>query len=182
MRRGSLTMVSPSSEQEVTFINDPDVEFPPERTAEPFVEDADAVPKRLDMDRSDIESFVINAQRMEEKNALNVVRNEAKETATEWLKKKSGQQRLRTDVFLLLQQSSIEEGDGTMTEAEAAELATKTFIDDYVQEAVAEAQQDIDRERRAIIQELCSMTRRDSKDRSSRTGTMNSIDFSIDAA
>lgn len=127
----------------------------------PFV--SALIPERLQMDRSEIENFVANAQRAEERKALRAVAAEAQEIATEWLKKKSGKHKVRTNAFLLLQQNGMDDAK-LLTEPEAIEVAAKNFIEDYVQEAVAEAQHDIDRERRAVVHELCGVMRAESKE------------------
>lgn len=171
-------MAHQASDRDVSFLNEPvDDRFSSDCIREPLVEEVERVRKRLSMDRADIEHFVANAHLIEEKNALNVVRAEAKETAMEWLKKKSGQHRIRTNVFLLLQQNSVDEDNDAITEDEAIQMATQAFIDDHMKEAVAEAQLEIDRERQAIVQELCGAMRR-----KSRTGTMNSIDMFTEVA
>lgn len=79
---------------------------------------------RLCMDRSEIENFVLSCHRGEERMALKVVATEAQETASEWLKKRSGKQRIRTNALLLLQQNDLED-QGIKSEADAMEIARK---------------------------------------------------------
>ncbi|OQR97289.1 hypothetical protein THRCLA_07030 [Thraustotheca clavata] len=96
----------------------------------------------------------------EEKSTLQLIANEAKQEAREWLSKRIGKKKILSDSLVLCQQYYIEKGV-ELDPLVARKEAEKVFIEKHVAEAVAEARMEIDREKQNIAHEA---TRRYAKE------------------
>ncbi|OQR93440.1 hypothetical protein ACHHYP_02551 [Achlya hypogyna] len=88
----------------------------------------------------------------EEKSTLQLVANEAKLEAREWLAKRIGKKKVLSDSLVLCQQYYAEKGID-LDPVVARKEAEKIFVDKHVAEAVSEARMEIEREKQSIAHE-----------------------------
>ncbi|KDO31656.1 hypothetical protein SPRG_03576 [Saprolegnia parasitica CBS 223.65] len=105
----------------------------------------------------------------EEKSTLQLVANEAKLAAREWLQKRIGKKKMLSDSLVLCQQYYAEKGID-LDPILARKEAEKNFVDRHVAEAVSDARMEIEREKQMIAHEA---TRRVAKDPLSTTSAVS---------
>ncbi|EQC37181.1 hypothetical protein SDRG_05407 [Saprolegnia diclina VS20] len=105
----------------------------------------------------------------EEKSTLQLVANEAKLAAREWLLKRIGKKKMLSDSLVLCQQYYAEKGID-LDPVLARKEAEKNFVDKHVAEAVSDARMEIEREKQMIAHEA---TRRVAKDPLSNTSAVS---------